>query len=63
MGRLLSLGVFYGPILCCIVAVQHWFLFVIEWLWPDDEIEMVESSWTSEAFEEVRESSDWGDGF
>ena len=51
--RLLTMGVFFGPILCCIMAVQHWFLLFIEMWRPLNEIEMVESDWSLDRFSKV----------
>lgn len=48
------MGPVYGPILCCIIAVQHWFLLFLSWYRPIDEIEVVESSWDSDVFRRVR---------
>jgi len=52
--RLLALGPFYGPILCCIIAVQHWFLLFIQLFRAVDEIEVVEADWDPEEFDKVR---------
>ena len=51
--RLLALGPFYGPILCCIIAVQHWFLFFIQLWRPEDEIEVVRADWDPAEFDKV----------
>lgn len=51
--RLLAMGPIYGPILCCIIAVQHWFLLVLTFCRPIDEIETVAASWDPERFREV----------
>lgn len=50
---LLSLGPVYGPILCCIIAVQHWFLLFITLLRPIDEVELVEAEWDVAEFDWV----------
>ncbi|KAI5455533.1 Phosphatidylinositol N-acetylglucosaminyltransferase GPI3 subunit [Naganishia albida] len=41
MARLLDLGMFYGPILCIITAVQGIFLAILDWLQPRDLIDIV----------------------
>ena len=46
LGRYLSLGPFFGPILCCIMAVQHWFLFFLDLWSPRDELDMVAEDWS-----------------
>jgi phosphatidylinositol glycan class A protein len=51
--RLLALGPVYGVVLCCIVAVQHWFWWGLEWWCPRDEIEEVEGVWDHGQFEKV----------
>lgn len=52
MKRLLSLGVVFGPILCCILAVQHYFFWYLEWVDPRSGIEVVEDHFTAEKFNE-----------
>lgn len=51
--RLLSLGPVFGPILCVIMAVEHWFFFILEVIYPRDDIEEVEGSWSRERFAKV----------
>jgi phosphatidylinositol glycan class A protein len=51
--RLLSLGAVFGPILCIIMAVQHYFFWVLEWYDPREGIEVVEDVWTQAGFEKV----------
>lgn len=52
--RLLSLGPVFGPILCCIMAVQHWFFWLLEWYDPRAEIEYVdEGVWSADRFSKV----------
>lgn len=41
LSRLLDLGMFYGPILCIITAVQGIFLAILDWLQPRDLIDIV----------------------
>lgn len=48
-----QLGIFFGPILCIIQAVQHYFLYLIEFLRPEDEIEEVEAHWDPVQFAKV----------
>ncbi|WVQ80550.1 hypothetical protein IAT38_002655 [Cryptococcus sp. DSM 104549] len=54
LGRYLALGPIYGLILCCIIAVEHYFFLVLEWWDPRDRIEVVQSDWETARFEEVR---------
>jgi phosphatidylinositol glycan class A protein len=49
--RVLSLGPVFGPVLCCIMAVQHWFFWFLEWYDPRAGIDLVEDHWTAKAFE------------
>jgi hypothetical protein len=51
--RLFSLGPAFGPIMCIIIAIEHFFLWCLEIISPRDEIEQVESVWSHEAFEKV----------
>jgi hypothetical protein len=48
--RLLALGPIFGPILCCIVAVEHWFYLFLEFVCRRDEIELVDSHWCMKEF-------------
>jgi hypothetical protein len=48
--RLLQLGTIFGPIMCIIIAVEHWFFWLLEWWVPEDEIERVQHHWTHERF-------------
>ena len=57
--RLLSLGPVFGPILCCIMAVQHWFFWFLEWYDPRDEIEYVDDIWSSGQFRKVGFGQTW----
>lgn len=54
---LLSLGPVVGPILCLIIAVQHWFFLILEVAQSRDEIDYVESSWSRERFARVYSAS------
>jgi phosphatidylinositol glycan class A protein len=51
--RLFTLGVVFGPILCIIMAVQHYFFWFLEWYDPKAGIDLVEDHWTKEQFELV----------
>jgi len=51
--RLFTLGPVFGPILCIIMAVQHYFFWFLEWYDPRDAIDLVEDHWTKEQFEQV----------
>ncbi|WVF69309.1 hypothetical protein IAT40_004085 [Kwoniella sp. CBS 6097] len=55
LSRYLSLGPIFGPILCCIIAVQHYFFYFLEWWDPRDRIEIVqeECDWDLDQFKEV----------
>ncbi|ORX40248.1 hypothetical protein BD324DRAFT_641151 [Kockovaella imperatae] len=53
LARYLSLGPFFGPILCCIMAVQHWFLLFLDLIQPRDTVERVETQWSVEEFAKV----------
>lgn len=55
LDRLLSLGPAFGPIMCIIIAIEHFFLWWLEIISPRDEIDQVESVWSHEAFEKVSE--------
>ncbi|WWC70601.1 uncharacterized protein I206_104552 [Kwoniella pini CBS 10737] len=54
--RYLSLGIIYGPILCCIVAIQHYFYWFLEWWYPRDKLEIVQDDWDLMKFKEVIKS-------
>ena len=54
MCRLLTLGPVFGPILCIVIAVQHWFFLFLEFVQPRDTIDLVERSWSREQFAKVR---------
>lgn len=51
---LVTLGPVFGPILCIIMAVQHYFFWFLEWYDPQEGIDLVEDHWTKEQFEAVR---------
>lgn len=51
--RLFTLGPVFGPILCIIMAVQHYFFWFLEWYDPREAIDLVEDHWTKEQFEQV----------
>ena len=51
--RLMSLGLVFGPILCVIIAVQHWFFLFLEVVQLRDEIDLVEGEWSRERFARV----------
>ncbi|WWC62404.1 uncharacterized protein I303_105000 [Kwoniella dejecticola CBS 10117] len=55
LSRYLSLGSLYGPILCCIIAVQHYFFWFLEWWDPRDGIEVVsrDCEWDLDRLKEV----------
>lgn len=53
LSAVLALGHVYGPILCVIMAVQHWFFWVLEVVAPRDEVDLVKHHWTHEGL--VRE--------
>lgn len=48
--RYLSLGPVFGPILCCIIAVEHYFFWFLEWWYPREEIDYVDHQWDHDAF-------------
>jgi len=52
-GSLITLGPVFGPILCIIMAVQHYFFWFLEWYDPREGIDPVEDHWTKEQFERV----------
>ena len=52
-GSLITLGPVFGPILCIIMAVQHYFFWLLEWYDPREGINPVENHWTKEQFELV----------
>ncbi|WWD18332.1 hypothetical protein CI109_102782 [Kwoniella shandongensis] len=51
--RYLALGPVYGIILCCIIAIEHYFFWFLEWYDPRDRIEIVGSDWHMRRFEQV----------
>ncbi|WWC95939.1 hypothetical protein V866_002806 [Kwoniella sp. B9012] len=53
LSRYLALGPIYGPILCCIIAVQHYFFWFLEWWDPRERIEVVQSHWDLDKFNQV----------
>ncbi|OCF43934.1 phosphatidylinositol glycan, class A [Kwoniella heveanensis CBS 569] len=61
LSRYLSLGSIFGPILCCIIAIQHYFFYLLEWWDPRDWIGVVHrgdddrdgGDWDLERFKEV----------
>lgn len=54
---MISLGPVFGPILCGIIAVQHWFFLFLEAVQPRDEIDLIEGVSSKERFVKVRFSS------
>ena len=59
--NLLALGPVFGPIRCCIVAVQWMFFLLVRILRPEDEIELVEGVWDMADFDKLcaRERGSW----
>ncbi|WWC88843.1 uncharacterized protein L201_003758 [Kwoniella dendrophila CBS 6074] len=53
LSRYLALGPIYGPILCCIIAIEHYFYWFLEFWYPKDQIELVEDHWELNKFENV----------
>lgn len=54
VSRLLSTGPIFGPIMCIIIAMQHYFFWFLVWYAPRDEIEYVQDEWDHGNFEKVR---------
>ncbi|ORY21988.1 transferase [Naematelia encephala] len=53
LSRLLALGPIYGPILCIIMAVQHYFFWAVEWFNPQDQIDFVKDHWSDQSFHDL----------
>ncbi|WVR06222.1 hypothetical protein IAU60_003252 [Kwoniella sp. DSM 27419] len=53
LSRYLSLGPVFGPILSCIIAVQHYFFWFLQWWDPVDRMSMVRDHWDMDVFREV----------
>ncbi|KAK8858442.1 hypothetical protein IAR55_002669 [Kwoniella newhampshirensis] len=53
LARYLALGPIYGLVLCCIIAIEHYFYWFLEWYDPRDRIEVAEDDWDMERFDEV----------
>lgn len=51
--RLRALGPVMGLIMCCIMAMQHWWLLFVEWRLPASEIDVVPRGWDQDEFERV----------
>ncbi len=50
-----GLGPVFGIIMCCIVAVQHIFLEVLDWIWPVRLADGVVPDWDYELFKRIVE--------
>jgi phosphatidylinositol glycan class A protein len=53
--RLRDLGPIMGLIMCCIMAVQHWWLIAVQWYLPDEDIDVVPRGWDQDEFGRVVE--------
>lgn len=51
--RLFALGPIFGPIMCCIISVQFWWLLFVAWILPESEIDIVPSGWDADEFGRV----------
>jgi len=47
-------GVFAGKIFCAVVAVNHLFLRILEWLWPAREVDPARS-FPTEYYQQVKD--------
>lgn len=48
------MGPIFGPIMCIIVAVQHYFWWFLELVMSRDEIDLVEDEWNQASFQQVK---------
>jgi phosphatidylinositol glycan class A protein len=53
LARLRALGPIMGLIMCCIMAMQHWWLLLVEWYLPEEELDVVPSGWDAGEFQSV----------
>nr|ODN79223.1 phosphatidylinositol glycan, class A [Cryptococcus depauperatus CBS 7841] len=53
--RYAELGPIFGFILCCIIAVQHWFFWALEWWAPIIPADLVKENYKVDRFHEIIE--------